>query len=111
MYAVGPGLEAFGAPGPSEAGLTFEQRKELLLLQTEREKLAVEKLGRKPEIKRLEAEERRLSLRDPDTGAAMLSWLLRLGLLLVLLMLPVICAWFLSFVNKTQILFSHFLSG
>lgn len=42
--------------------LTFEQRKELLCLQTEMEKLAVEKLRRETELKRLELEERRLSL-------------------------------------------------
>ncbi len=48
LYAVGPGLEAFGVSDTSEAGSTFEQRKELLLLQTE--KLAVAKLSREAEI-------------------------------------------------------------
>ncbi|XP_074483994.1 uncharacterized protein LOC141763323 [Sebastes fasciatus] len=53
-----------------DAGLTFEQRRELLLLQTEMEKLAVEKLRREAELKRLEIEHR-LSL--PAGGASRAS--------------------------------------
>nr|XP_046229617.1 uncharacterized protein LOC124050808 isoform X1 [Scatophagus argus] len=45
--------------GCGEASLTFEQRRELLLLQTEMEKLAL--LRKEAEIKKMEMEERRLS--------------------------------------------------
>ncbi|KAG7471700.1 hypothetical protein JOB18_048960, partial [Solea senegalensis] len=50
--------------GCNDGGLTFEQRKELLLLQTEMEKLALEKLRSEAEIKRLHLEESRLSLQS-----------------------------------------------
>lgn len=59
MHVVGPELEGFDVHGSGDLGLTFEQKKELLLLQTEREKLAVEKLRREAEIKRLEMEDHR----------------------------------------------------
>lgn len=59
---VGYGLDVLEAPSASEAGLTFEQRRGLLLLQTEREKLALERLRKEAEIKQFEVEERRLSL-------------------------------------------------
>ncbi len=57
--------------GCSDVGLTFEQRRELLPLQTEMEKLAVEKPGRAAEIQRWEMEEWRLSL--PAIGASQAS--------------------------------------
>lgn len=59
---VGYGLDVLEWPSASEAGLTFEQRRGLLLLQTEREKLALERLRKEAEIKQFEVEERRLSL-------------------------------------------------
>lgn len=64
VHAVGPVGDSANLSGCSDVGLTFEQRRELLLLQTEMEKLAVEKLRREAEMKRLEIEERRLGLSD-----------------------------------------------
>ncbi|KAF3851980.1 hypothetical protein F7725_005335, partial [Dissostichus mawsoni] len=61
-YTVDPSRDSVNMSGCRDAGLTFEQRKELLLLQTEMEKLAVEKMRGEVEIKRLELEERRLNL-------------------------------------------------
>ncbi|XP_034567353.1 uncharacterized protein LOC117832370 [Notolabrus celidotus] len=69
-YAVGPVLEDVKESSDSETGLSFEQRRELLLLQTEREKLAVERLRTEVEIKRLQIEERRLSLPAAGGGRA-----------------------------------------
>ncbi len=85
MQAVSPVVDSEGS-GDKDAGPTFEQRKELLLLQTEMEKLAVEKLRREVEIKRLKIEEHRFSL--PAGGVVMpLTSLVDL----LLLMLPVSC--------------------
>ncbi|KAF3856822.1 hypothetical protein F7725_017545, partial [Dissostichus mawsoni] len=58
-YTVDPSRDGVDMSGCRDAGLTFEQRKELLLSQTEMDKLAVEKMRGEVEIKRLELEERR----------------------------------------------------
>lgn len=81
-----------------DAALTFEQRRELLCLQTEMEKLVVEKLKGETELKWLELEERRLSL---HAGRAAPVLHLTLG---------AICGWSLSSVNGTLIRFSVYLS-
>ena len=54
----------------SEVGLTFEQRRELLLLETERERAKTEREKFVVERKRLELEERRLSLGGSETGVS-----------------------------------------
>nr|XP_046250447.1 uncharacterized protein LOC124062051 isoform X4 [Scatophagus argus] len=57
--AVDPEVSQVDMSGCGEASFTFEQRRELLLLQTEMEKLAL--LRKEAEIKKMEMEERRLS--------------------------------------------------
>ena len=54
----------------SEVGLTFEQRRELLLLETERGRAKTEREKFVVERKRLELEDRRLSLGGSETGVS-----------------------------------------
>lgn len=56
---AGPGRD--NVPVRDDVTLTFEQRRELLRLQTEMEKLAVEKLRGETELKRLELEGQRFA--------------------------------------------------
>lgn len=63
LHAVGTVLETADVFG--DAALTFEQRQELLRLQTE-----MEKLRREAEVKRLEVEERRQSSCGSGAGQA-----------------------------------------
>ena len=69
LQVSGAGLDVSDAL-LSEVGLTFEQRRELLLLETERERAKTEREKFVMERKRLELEERRLSLGGSETGVS-----------------------------------------
>lgn len=71
LHVAGPAFEVFDEPsftGSGFSSFSFEQRKDLLMMQTELQKLALEKLRREAELKRLEMEKRRLRGSDAEVG-------------------------------------------